>query len=556
MVKVKVKVPEISGYDLSHRNSGTEICGQLTPLLCQEVIPASPISCKVNIVTQLPPLVSDTYMNVRKKIEAFFVPSRLLSASFEDWFCDFPKIHSTATAATTSSRILVKLKSRLPVIRLTGNFGLNNQYLGAGSLLDYLGFKVDNLSGVCDINPLPIIAYHMIWQEYYRNPKVTNPAFAPSIGDDNYTEASLSFKRLVSLPYTRFYDGDSSVPSRVYIEVTADQLGSPLSVNSFLRLGDGTNFFDLRQRNFGFDCFTVSNPSPQMGEAAKVDFTVDQDAGSISIAQIRAGNSLQMFRERNNLPSPRLVDQVKARYNADLSDGVAQRPIFIGSATYDIVSRGVDQTAGVVDGANPFNSVASQYGRAFGAGSDFIIDRFVANEPGYIMILQSIVPEVSYTTGVDPMFFRYTKQGSIVEMATPLLQNVGDEPIMASELYCADDASRSAIFAYRQRYGSFMFKPNVVHGLFRDPQSLNSFVLSRGFVSSPVQGTDFLQIPKNYMDQVLAVSETVAGVTGWYDAKIDLHIGMPLNEYSIPSLQDPAYEHGQTVLLRRNGQVF
>lgn len=556
MPKVKVKVPEVSGYDLSHRNSGTEICGQITPLLSLEVVPATAVSCKLNIITQLPPLVSDTYMNIRKKVEAFFVPSRLLSASFEDFFCDFPRIFSAAGSATTGSRNLVSMKSRIPVLRLTGDFGRNHQRLGAGSLLDYLGFKVDSLSGTVDINPLPMIAYHLIWQEYYRNPKVTNPAFAPSIGIDSSAVDSLSFKRLVSLPYTRFFEGTPTVSPRIFINVIPSDLDPVTSPTSFIMLGDGTHFFDLRQRNFGYDCFTVANPSPQMGDAAKVEFTVDQDAGSISIAQIRAGNSLQMFRERNNLPSPRLVEQVKARYNADLSDGVAQRPICIGSATYDIVTRGVDQTAGVSDGSNPFNSVASQYGRAFGAGSDFIIDRFVANEPGYIMILQSIVPEVSYSTGVDPMFFRYTREGSIVEMATPLLQNVGDEPIMASELFCSDDASRSAIFAYRQRFGSFMYVPNQVHGLFRDPQSLNSFVLSRGFEASPVQGTDFLKIPKTYMDQVLAVSQAVAGVTGWYDAKIELHIGMPLNEYSIPSLQDPAYEHGQTVVLRRNGQIF
>ena len=513
MPKVKVKVPEVSGYDLSHRNSGTEICGQLTPLLCREVVPASPISCKINIVTQLPPLVSDTYMNVRKKLEAFFVPSRLLNASFEDWFCDFPRLFAYGSG-TVSSRTLTSLKSRLPVLRLTGSFGLNHQRLCAGSLLDYLGFKVDNLSGSVDINPLPMIAYHLIWQEYYRNPKVTNPAFAPSLGVDSYSNTNRTFKRAVCLPYTRFYEADSVLTERIYIPVEPSDLDPMLLPTHFLMLGDGTHFFDLRQRNFGYDCFTVANPSPQMGDAAKVEFTVDQDAGSISIAQIRAGNSLQMFRERNNLPSPRLVDQVKARYNADLSDGVAQRPICIGSATYDIVTRGVDQTAGVSDGSNPFNSVASQYGRAFGAGSDFIIDHFVANEPGYIMVLQSIVPEVSYSTGVDPMFFRYTKAGSIVEMATPLLQNVGDEPIMASELFCSDDASRSAIFAYRQRFGSVMYVPNQVHGLFRDPQSLNSFVLSRGFSSSPVQGTDFLKIPKTYMDQVLAVSQAVAGVTG------------------------------------------
>ena len=88
---VEVKVPHNSGFDLSHRNSGTETCGTLLPLLVEEVVPNTRCSLKVKIVTQLPPLASDTYMNVKKKVEAFFVPMRLCCSSFESWFCDFPR---------------------------------------------------------------------------------------------------------------------------------------------------------------------------------------------------------------------------------------------------------------------------------------------------------------------------------------------------------------------------------------------------------------------------------------------------------------------------------
>lgn len=113
---------------------------------------------------------------------------------------------------------------------------------------------------------------------------------------------------------------------------------------------------------------------------------------SFTISQLRAANSLQQFRERNNLPSPRMVDQVKARYGAHLSDGVAQRPICIGSSTFDVVTRSVDQTANnaaPASGGNPFDSVGSNYGKGCAVGDSVLIEDFTANEPGFVMVLQS-----------------------------------------------------------------------------------------------------------------------------------------------------------------------
>ena len=49
-------------------------------VLIEEVIPGTRMHLKIPEVVQLPPLVSDTYMNLKLKHEAFFVP--LSSALF------------------------------------------------------------------------------------------------------------------------------------------------------------------------------------------------------------------------------------------------------------------------------------------------------------------------------------------------------------------------------------------------------------------------------------------------------------------------------------------
>lgn len=555
---IEVKVPHKSGADMSHRNSGSLTCGTLTPVLVEEVVPGTRCHLKVNEVVQLPPLVSDTYMNVKLKHEAFFVPFRLLCKSAEDWFCTVNKdVSSFNSAAASASPVSVSLRPALPVVKFDNT--VPQSVYGPGSLIDYLGAKFDGqgLQGTFTFSPLSAIAYHLIWQEYYRNPKVQKTAFSDVLGgivNRQIDSSNLYSGRLIFAPnYYYVYGGTTPTGT-----ITADYLINMDSSNyqAFGLLNDGSSIFDFRQRNFGFDYFTGARPSAQFGAPAQVSMALPAGATStqFTIAQLRAANSLQMFRERNNMPSPRLVDQVRARYGAVLSDGIAQRPICIGSSSVDIVSRGVDQTAADANGSNPFNSVAAQYGRAFGGSSEYLIDDFTANEPGFIMVLQSIVPEVSYSTGVAAYLKRYLAEGSIAEMANPLLQNVGDEPIY--DWMLSDDPDSSNVFGYQDRFGTFMYHPNEVHGLFVDGQSLDSFVLQRSFSGTITQNSSFLEIPKNYLDGVFAVQSAVSGLSAWYDAKLEWKVSLPLAEFSIPSLQDPAYEHGHSVNLIRNGQIF
>lgn len=535
---IKVKVPDRSGFDKSHRNSGTITCGTITPILCDEVIPGTRASLRLNMAAQLPPLVSDTYMNCKLKTEAFFVPMRLLCASFEDWFNDFPA--RVFAQSGVNPPTFENVNALLPVVDLPGTA------FDPGSLMDYLGFVADGayaVSGV-RINMLPLAAYHLVWQEWYRNPRVQNPAFSKDLSSVR------TFDNVAYLPSKYFYKDSQSNVNNVYS-------GNPLAP-----LADGVSLYSTRQRNFGLDYFTGARVSPQQGAPSTVSVAVPQGSteGVMSIAALRAANSLQLFRERNNIPSPRFVDQLRARYGVSLSDGVAQRPICIGSATYDIGTNGINQNNNEANfwqpgfGKNPFGSVGTQYGRAFAAGSDFIINDFTANEPGYLLVNITLVPEVTYATGINPMFKRYIADGSVVEMANPLLQNVGDEPIFNYEV--SSDPTDLTVFGYQDRYSKFMFLPNVAHGLFRPGENLEQFVLKRYVQPGAQVSSSFLEIPKDYLDEVVTVDQVTSGLSAWYDCLLDYRVSMPLHEFSIPSLQDPAYEHGKTITLRRNGQIF
>lgn len=187
-----------------------------------------------------------------------------------------------------------------------------------------------------------------------------------------------------------------------------------------------------------------------------------------------------------------------------------------------------------------------------------MIDNFTANESGYIFVMVSLVPKVTYGSGVDSKFLRYISSGDDrADMANPILQNIGNEPIPVTLIAEPDSQSMTDIFGYTDRYANFMTKQDEVHGLLRDGESLESFALQRTF--SIPQGSDvniskdFIEISPYYLDQVAAVSQSISNYGCWIDSWLDYKVVMPLARYSIPSLQNPATEHGDNVTIIEGG---
>lgn len=83
---VTVKVPKRSGKNLSHRTNFTGQVGTLIPIMCHEPVVGQRSRLSIALDLSLPPLASKTYANLDYKVEAFFVPFRLLFGGFEEWF--------------------------------------------------------------------------------------------------------------------------------------------------------------------------------------------------------------------------------------------------------------------------------------------------------------------------------------------------------------------------------------------------------------------------------------------------------------------------------------
>lgn len=535
----EVKVVNLSGHNMSHRNTLTGNVGTLIPILTEEVIPNTRCHLKTSFSVKMPPLASETFANIDYRIEAFFVPTRLLVNGFTDVSCG------------RNRTLPANKQAHLPLLRLKLNTStatvFNKEFFRPGSLADYLGFKSPKFTVPTDvtfyedITPLPFLAYHKIYDYWYRNKLVQKEVFA-----DAAIGSTPSGKDNIFAKYIRFDANNYKLTLDPFDNSSMEQVLSD----------DGVLLFALRQRNFDSDYFTTATTSPQLGDPKEVRVPVQQSEGTLTIAALRAANSLQQFAERNNLCGVDDVNYYKAMYGARLDYGVAQHPVCLGSCSTPVYVNGIFQSAGQsVKTNNPYLSVGAQYGSATCNGIDVVIKDFTAMEPGYIMVLGSLVPKVSYSSGIRRYLKHHIDGPSGSDIANPILQNIGPQPIYGYETDGAmNNNMDNSVFGYQCRFAEWVSHPDEIHGQFIDGNTLESFVLQRNIEHAQLN-TEFLQIPKDYLNQILAVSDTgsPSGFSYWVDMLHSWSVVNPLADFVIPSLQDPAYEHGHEVTIRKNG---
>lgn len=559
---VALKVSDRSGFDKGFFNALTTGVGTLTPLVKQLLIPSSG-KCSVKISAQLPPLASDAYLRSHLKVEAFVVPMRLCYGGFESWLCGREVYDPT-------SANFVRAKLPFAAISAEGDFPSSvepwSASIGAGSLHDYLGVSpVVSAQGVeqspvpssgtrgtvdvaqdvsvsyCPVNIFPYISYALIYDEWYRNKLVQRPLFSPPAARPNQS-GSLDAISMTAAALPFWSSGQ-----RVGVVNDDDNnFVGDVSGNCISGVLNNGNLFDLRQRNYGDDYFTAATPSAQEGQPAYIDTS----GGGFTIGALRMQNSLQEFREASNYASPDYVQTLVVRWGVAPSVSVAQKPVLVGSADFPMYTSGVEQTAegGGQSTNNPFDTVGTRFGRGHAEGTDFVCE-FDVKEPAYFIVITSLVPEATYTQGLDHDMQILTEEGSLVDLPMAQFEGVGNEPIFANEI----NSAGTGVFGYVQRFlWHKLGNRNQAHGLFKYGQSLSSFIVQR-VINYPRLSSSFLQVSKTDLDNVAAVSAGISQFGVMIDARIDLFVSEPLSESAIPSLSDPAKEHGHSVYVKTGG---
>ena len=193
---------------------------------------------------------------------------------------------------------------------------------------------------------LPFLAYHKIYDDWYRNANIQKPVFVRHNSYDDKT--ALSGCPYIATTLTAGNISTGGVPdSDLDIDVT--DANTPLSSIGFANFStaprgvmhaqpvfsDGKSLFSLRQRNWSKDYFTTATLYPQQsgttaGASISATTPAEGDSTQFTISQIRQANILQKWLERNNIAGSRYADQIRATFGVLPSDAMLDRAIFLG----------------------------------------------------------------------------------------------------------------------------------------------------------------------------------------------------------------------------------
>lgn len=559
----KVQIKNKSGFDLAHSNFLTQTCGTLTPVCTMPVLPGDSISLGFMSQIKLPPMATSFYGRVDYRLEAFFVPYRILWGGWENFYTQ-PVADPYGTT--------VDRPHFLPNIidNITGS--MVSSRFGRGTLADYLGLKGVKPNGgpinattvySVDIkNALPFLAYHKIYDDWYRNANIQKPVF---VRHNSYTaDNGLSGMPYVSTTATISADVSAGSMGGDMPIIIDDDANKPLTSIGFGgaargRLSvkpvfaDGTSLYSLRQRNWSKDYFTTATLYPQQtgtvaGASISATTPAEGDSTQFTISQIRQANILQKWLERNNIAGSRYADQIRATFGVLPSDAMLDRAIFLGGSSFGIYTNSIAQSVNSDAGqsSNPYSGIAgSDSGQTSGFGKDSLIDKFTATEHGIIMVLGSIVPHATYSTGTSRMF----AMSSYGDIPNPMFEGLGQESVLTAELaplgFVAGDDS---VFGYVDQYAWCKYMNDEVHGLLVDGENLESFALQRSFTpTSAKMDSSFITIPTDYLDQVLAVNQAGSGFSAWANMYFDVKKVSLLSQYTIPTLGEPKNTHTESI---------
>lgn len=580
-----VDIPNRSGMDLSFENVLSMTTGTLIPVLVEEVLPNETYSLGYMCEAQLPPMATEFYGRIDMRLEAFFVPNRILWAGWQD-FMTMPVYNPFSPQVFRPDHLPSFIRCSTESLTSTSNeyalgtvrsIVFDHPLFGPTSLADYLGAKtssddeatIPNTVFALFPNALPFLAYHKIYDDWYRNPNVTNPLFVrPST-----TATSPAINNVSFLPYVQQMTNEGENSQLNIIAAAGNMVISPEKTyttsitTSAMFLGNDNqviaadlipNIFSLHQRCWEKDYYTTASFYPQAA-MSPASISIPEGASNLTIPQLRSANVLQRWLERNNIAGMRYSDQIKATWGVLPSDALLDRPLFLGSSKFGLYTKGVSNSTYSAEnetyGRNPYNgSVGTRAGSTHGYGKDSLFDSFTSTEHGFLMVIASVVPHAYYGSGLR----RYLSRSLIGDFANPLLQGLGEQAIYDSELkwnnYSALPASSAqepksifgtAIFGYQQQYSEYKYHDDEVHGLLQPLESLSSFTLQRYFASVQLSD-DFVQIQKDELDEVLAADYEYGAVT-WADFFFSFKKVTPLAEYVIPTLGDLKNTHKENI---------
>lgn len=466
---IPIKKPRKSVFDLSYDYKSSFNMGQLIPAFFQPVMPSDTFRVQSDVMIRFAPLLAPIMDRVDVRMDFFFVPNRLVCPYWEDFI--------------TGGRD-GKFSVPLPFIEVDKD----DDQFGKNSLWDYFGNQpiplLENDEKFVIPNVMPLLAYNLIWNEYYRDQSLSAPS-EPILDETTGEVIGFSQNEVKSRCFMKdYFTSAQPTPQRgdsVYLFHNPIQFGTDTSI--------GYDVFHGDDFVYGLSKMEEGKTSPFFmwgGSSDKHFFTDDTTINDFFTIQ-----SVQRWLNNNNTFGGRYIEQLLGHFGVISSDARLQRPEYLGGGKSPIQISEVLQTSST----DVTSAQGSMAGHGFGIARSNSFRR-TFEEHGYIIGLLSVTPRFSFDTGVVKEFLKTDR----FDFPFPEFANLGEQPIDNRELFIDYTNPDSSEFGYQPRYSEYRTNRDLITGDFRSGNdSLDFWHCGLHFYSLPHLNANFVTIdPDNY----------------------------------------------------------
>ena len=534
--------------------------GQLIPFYVDEVLPGDTFSIDqaaiIRMTTPIFPVMDNCYLD----IYYFNVPCRILWEHFKRFMGE----NDAGPWAQTQ-------EYTIPQVKVTGTAEKPAPY--EGSIMDYMGIPTKVSKGentAFSVNALPMRAYAMIWQEWFRDQNVDNPAVnSTADATVNYTDdetkgmdaAAPNLEYILQNAYT----GGRPLPVNKYHDYFTSALPSPQKAGEpvHIPMGSNANIVMYSDKELTKPIWTRTGsvygptmetlaaetgviPTTHMPTVLTRGHVTDAEDGNghgvdvaylgtdlsnataTTINQLRQAFQVQKYYEELARGGSRYREMIYSLFHTKISDKTVQIPEYLGGTRITINMSQVIQTSGTTTESPQGNTAAVSVTPY--SGSMFTKS---FEEHGYVIGVCCIRHDHTYQQGLEKMWSRKTN----LDFYYPVFANLGEQAILKKELYLTGTSTDEQAFGYQEAWAEYRMKPNRISGKFRSNATgtLDSWHYGDNYKSTPSLSQAWMKEGDSEIQRTLAVDNEPQFIM---DTVIDNTSVRPMPMYSIPGLVD------------------